>query len=111
MANYRDQSAKDAKQNYERMMVQAFVEAHRVLKPGALLVCVHPYLSTWDLPTLKDTLQHAGFVIIETWLLNTETPRLPVADDKETLPSSIILVARRSESQATNASASEACSE
>ncbi len=37
MANYRDQSAKDAKQNYERMMVQAFVEAYRALKPRASL--------------------------------------------------------------------------
>jgi putative DNA methylase len=76
------------------MMIQAFMEARRVLKPGAPLVCIHPYTSTGELPTLTDALQQAGFVLIETWKLSTEIRSYAHTPEEESLPSTIILVAR-----------------
>ncbi len=89
----RDQSEKDTKQNYEQMMVQAFVEAHRVLKPGAPLVCIHPDTS---LPTLKHALEHAGFDITYTWQLDSKKADDPIINRMVINPS-IILVARQRE--------------
>lgn len=94
MTDYRrDQSANDTKENYERMMAQAFVEAHRVLKPGAPLVCIHPDTSQ---PTLKQALERAGFDITYTWQLDTEKTDDSGTHRMGTTPS-IILVARQRE--------------
>jgi putative DNA methylase len=89
----RDQNENVPKQDYERMIIQAFVEAHRVLKPGAPLVCIHPDTA---LPTLKHALEHAGFDITYTWRLDAEKTDDPVAHRMGTNPS-IILVARQRE--------------
>ncbi len=92
-----NQNKKVAKQNYERMIAQTFVEAHRVLKPGAPLVCIYTENSKWGLTTLTDALRHAGFVLIETWPLDTEMTSRSILQDRETPTSNIILVARRRE--------------
>ena len=89
----RDQNENVPKQDYEQMITQAFVEAHRVLKPGAPLVCIHPDTS---LPTLKHALEHAGFDITYTWQLDAEKTGDPVVHRMGTNPS-IILVARQRE--------------
>ncbi len=100
MASYRHNKNKQAaKQGYEMMMAQAFSEAHRVLKPGAPLVCVYAHKTTLGWSTLIEALRHAGFVITEAWPLDTEMKARSVAQGTAALASSIFLVARRRESE------------
>ncbi len=80
-------------------MAQAFSEAHRVLKPGAPLVCVYAHKTTLGWSTLIEALRHAGFVITEAWPLDTEMKARSVAQGTAALASSIFLVARRRESE------------
>jgi len=102
MAAYRHNKNKEiARQSYETMMAQAFSEAHRVLKPGAPLVCVYAHKTTLGWSTLIEALRHAGFVITEAWPLDTEMKARSVAQGTAALASSIFLVARRRENEET----------
>jgi putative DNA methylase len=91
----------EAQRAYEDMMAQAFAEAHRVLRPGAPLVCVYAHKTTLGWSTLIESLQRAGFVIVEAWPLDTERPGRVRDINSAALASSIFLVARRRESQET----------
>ena len=74
-ATYRhggDKSA--ARAFYEREMAAAFAEAHRVLKPGAPLVCVYAHKTTLGWAALVEALRQARFTITEAWPLDTEMP-------------------------------------
>lgn len=84
-----------ARRFYEQEMAAAFVEAHRVLKPGAPLVCVYAHKTTLGWATLVDALRRAGFTITEAWPLDTEKPDRPVSMETASLASSIFLVARK----------------
>jgi len=86
---------------YEEMMAQAFVEAGRVLKPGAPLVIVYAHKTTLGWATLVDALREAGFVVTEAWPLDTEMGARIRAMDTASLASSIFLVARRREGSET----------
>ena len=55
-------------------MAAAFAEAHRVLKPGAPLVCVYAHKTTLGWATLVEALRSARFTITEAWPLDTEMP-------------------------------------
>jgi len=102
MASYRHNKSKEvARQSYETMMVQAFSEAYRVLKPGAPLVCVYAHKTTVGWSTLIEALRHSGFVIVEAWPLDTEMKSRTVAQGNASLASSIFLVARRRENEDT----------
>ena len=59
-------------------MAAAFAEAHRVLKPGAPLVCIYAHKTTLGWATLVDALRTAGFTITEAWPLDTEMPERSV---------------------------------
>ena len=75
VAPYRHHGSKDeARAFYEQMMAGAFAEAHRVLKPGAPLVCIYAHKTTLGWATLVDALRTAGFTITEAWPLDTEMP-------------------------------------
>jgi putative DNA methylase len=50
---------------YEREMAAAFAEAHRVLKPGAPLVCVYAHKTTLGWAALVEALRQARFTITE----------------------------------------------
>jgi len=89
----------EARRAYEDMMAQAFSEAHRVLKPGAPLVCVYAHKTTLGWSTLIDALRRAGFVIVEAWPLDTERPGRVRDIDSAALASSVFLVARRRENK------------
>lgn len=65
---------KIATEFYESMMAAAFAEAYRVLKPGALLVCIYAHKTTLGWATLVEALRIAGFTISEAWPLDTEMP-------------------------------------
>jgi putative DNA methylase len=102
MATYRHNKSKViARQGYETMMAQAFSEAHRVLKPGAPLVCVYAHKTTLGWSTLIEALRHSGFVIVEAWPLDTEMKARSIAQGTAALASSIFIVARRRENENT----------
>ena len=84
-----------ARQEYERMMAQAFAEAHRVLKPGGEMVVVYAHKTTLGWSTLVDALRKAGFTVQESWPLDTEMKARLLAMDTAALASSIFLIARK----------------
>jgi len=86
-----------ARAEYEKMMSQAFSEAHRVLKPGAPLVCVYAHKTTAGWATLIDAMRRAGFVVTEAWPIDTENPSRQRSKESSALASSIFLVAKRRE--------------
>lgn len=102
VAPYRFAGKKDeARAFYEQMMAGAFAEAHRVLKPGAPLVCIYAHKTTLGWSTLVDALRTAGFMITEAWPLDTEMPERSVGQGTASLASSIFLVARKRDASAT----------
>lgn len=101
VAAYRHQGHKDeARAFYEDMMAKAFAEAHRVLKPDGVMVCIYAHKTTLGWSTLVDALRRAGFVITEAWPLDTEMPERSVGQGTASLASSIFLVARKRASDA-----------
>jgi putative DNA methylase len=84
-----------AREFYEHEMASAFAEAHRVLKPGAPLVCVYAHKTTLGWSSLVEALRRARFAITEAWPLDTEMPERSRGQNSSTLASSIFLVARR----------------
>lgn len=99
MASHRHEGDREtARLFYEEQMAAAFSEAHRVLKPGAPLVCVYAHKTTLGWASLVDALRRAGFVIAEAWPLDTEMPERSRGQNSAALASSIFLVARRRDS-------------
>lgn len=94
-------SKEKARRSYEKMMVQAFSEAHRVLKPGGEMVVVYAHKTTLGWATLVDALRDAGFTVNEAWPLDTEKPGRLLAHETAALASSIFRVARKRDDLAT----------
>ena len=112
VAPYRHHGRKDeARAFYEQMMAGAFAEAHRVLKPGAPLVCIYAHKTTLGWATLVEALRTAGFTITEAWPLDTEMPERSVGQGTASLASSIFLVARRRDVDAGVGSESDVMAE
>jgi putative DNA methylase len=84
-----------ATETYESIMAAAFAEAHRVLKPGAPLVCIYAHKTTLGWATLVEALRTAGFTITEAWPLDTEMPERSRGQNSAALASSIFLVAQK----------------
>jgi len=96
VARYRHAGdADEARSFYENQMQQAFAEAHRVLKPGAPMVCVYAHKTTLGWAALVRALQRAGFTVTEAWPLDTEMPDRVGQMNTASLASSIFLVARK----------------
>src|SRR5262249_55551621 len=96
VAPYRHHGSKDeARAFYEGMMRQSFVEAHRVLKADAPLVCIYAHKTTLGWSSLVEALRSARFTITEAWPLDTEMPARSVGQGTASLASSIFLVARK----------------
>ncbi|MGD1105338.1 MAG: DUF1156 domain-containing protein [Terriglobia bacterium] len=85
---------------YETMMLGAFGEAARVLKPKASLVVVYAHKTTLGWSTLIDALRNSGFIVTEAWPLDTEFGGRLVSQESAALASSIFLVARKREGAA-----------
>lgn len=100
-AGRHNRSKEAAKAFYEQMMAQAFAQAQRTLKPGGPLVVVYAHKTTLGWATLVDALRTAGFTVTEAWPLDTERPGRVRDFNSAALSSSIFLVARRRESNAT----------
>ena len=90
-----------ARMFYEHMMADAFQEAGRCLRPGAPLVIVYAHKTTVGWATLVDALRRASFTVTEAWPLDTEMEARVRAVDTASLASSIFLVARRREGDAS----------
>ena len=95
MSSYRHSGDKEAARKfYEHAMAAAFAEAHRVLKPGAPLVCVYAHKTTLGWASLVEALRRSHFFITEAWPLDTEMTTA-LKTETASLASSIFLVARR----------------
>jgi putative DNA methylase len=86
---------------YEHTMQKAFAEAHRLLKPGAPMVCVYAHKTTSGWTTLINAMRDAGFAVVEAWPVEMERKARQNALETAALASSILLVARRREGTAT----------
>ncbi len=92
---------KAAKDAYEMMMARAFSEANRALKSFGTLTVVYAHKTTLGWSTLVDALRRTGFVVVEAWPMDTEKPGRIRAQESAALASSIFLVARKREANAT----------
>jgi len=84
-----------ATQAYEGMIGTSLREAHRVLKPNAILVVVYAHKTTLGWSTLVDAMRGAGFMVTEAWPLDTEMRTRLRGMSSSALASSIFLVARK----------------
>ncbi len=90
-----------ANEHYQDMMRRSFVEARRVLKPGAPLVCVYAHRTTEGWATLIRALVDAGLTVTEAWPIQTESRGRMNTLGAAALSDSIFFVARRREEAAT----------
>jgi len=88
-------SKEKATADYERLMAESFVQAHRALKPNGQMTVVYAHKTTVGWATLIDALRNAGFIVTEAWPLDTEKTGRRRAQDSAALASSIFLVARK----------------
>ena len=90
-----------AKMHYQDMMRRSFMEARRVLKPGAPLVCVYAHRTTEGWATLIRAFVDAGLTVTEAWPIQTEARGRTNALESAALSDSIFFVARRREETTT----------
>ena len=90
-----------ANEHYHNLMRRSFVEARRVLKPGAPLVCVYAHKTTEGWATLIRALVDAGLTVTEAWPVQTESRGRMNTLNAAALSDSIFFVARRREEAAT----------
>lgn len=86
---------------YEEMMAASFREANRVLKAGGQMVVVYAHKTTLGWSTLVDALRASGLTVTEAWPLDTERSSRFRAQESAALASSIFLVARKRDGEAT----------
>lgn len=100
-AAYRQGGSQElAKATYQRMMLQSFKEASRVLKPSSSMVTIYAHKTTSGWSTLVDAMREAGFEVVEAWPLDTELQTGVTKQDMAMLASSISIVSRKRESTA-----------
>lgn len=88
-------SSERAQEFYEELMSRAFLEARRVLKPGAPLVCVYAHKTTEGWTTLINSFVNAGLAVTEAWPIQTEARGRVRSLGSAALSDSIFFVARR----------------
>lgn len=100
-AAYRQGGKQKARTYYEDCLFDSLREAHRVTKPGGILIVVYAHKTTLGWATLVDALRRAGYEVAEAWPLATETKARVAHQGDAALASSIFLVARRREAPET----------
>lgn len=100
-ASEHDGDSERAEQHYREVMAKSFVQARRVLKPGAPLVCVYAHKTTEGWASLIKALAPAGLMVTEAWPLQTEAKGRTNALQAAALSDSIFFSARRRESNET----------
>lgn len=96
-----DGDGERAEAHYRQIMERSFVEARRVLKPGAPLVCVYAHKTTEGWASLIKALVPAGLTVTEAWPIQTEARGRTNALEAAALSDSIFFVARRRGSDGT----------
>ena len=96
-----DGDTERANEHYHNLMRRSFVEARRVLKPGAPLVCVYAHRTTEGWATLIRALVDAGLTVTEAWPIQTESRSRMNTLGAAALSDSIFFVARRREEATT----------
>lgn len=97
-AAYRQGGKQKARNYYEDCLFESLREAHRVTKPGGILIVVYAHRTTLGWATLVDALRRAGYEVAEAWPLTTETKARVAHQGDAALASSVFFVARRRES-------------
>jgi putative DNA methylase len=97
----RQENSGTAKEFFEHNLGKAFREIYRVLKPGGMAVIVYAHKSTQGWETVINALLDSGLIISGAWPLNTEMQTRLNSNETAALASSIYIVARKSERQAT----------
>lgn len=100
-ANRHDGNSTDAKTAYEDGMAQAFIQMHSTLKENGRLVVVfaHKDPEAWE--TLVSALIRAGFTTTAAWPIKTERTNRPVSSYRAFLSSSVWLVLKKRDSDAS----------
>jgi putative DNA methylase len=96
-AAYRQGGKLQARNYYEDTLFQSLREAHRVTRPGGILIVVYAHKTTLGWATLVDGLRRSGYEVAEAWPLNTEQKSRIAHQGDAALASSIFLVAKRIE--------------
>jgi putative DNA methylase len=94
-AAYRQGGKVAAKTFYEDCLFLSLQQAHRVTKPGGILVMVYAHKTTLGWSTLVDAIRRAGYEVSEAWPLDTEKRGRAAHQTDAALASSIFLVARK----------------
>jgi len=89
------------KQFFEETLKQSFQEIYRVLKPNGIAVIVYAHKSMEGWETLINSLLDSGLVMTGAWPLHTEMASRLRASESAALASSIYIVCRKMERQAT----------
>ncbi len=92
------QRMKVAGNHYHKLMLASFTETNRLLKSDGILTVFFSHSSTKAWSRLVTVLMGAGFKIISSWPVHTEMSQRPTAKGKEVIDSSIIVVARKRDS-------------
>ena len=100
-AAYRQGGKDAARTHYEDCMFRSLQEAHRVTKPGGILVVVYAHKTTLGWSTLVDAFRRAGYMLTEAWPLDTETKARVAHRGDAALATSIFLVGRRRDAHTT----------
>lgn len=91
----RDGGIEKSKKFFEEMIVKAFKEIHRVLKPDGIAVIVFAHKSTDAWETIINALLNSGLYLTASWPLHTEMKARLNAKETAALASSIYMVCRK----------------
>ncbi len=80
---------------YQRLMTDAFREAHRVLRDDGVLTVMFTHIQQSAWAALFESLIAAGFTITATWPVQTESQHSLHIANKNAAQSTVILVARK----------------
>ena len=84
-----------ARERFETMLLQAFREIHRVLKPDGIAVIVFAHKTTEAWETVLSALAEAGLRTTMAWPIHTEMQARLRAQESAALASSIYMVCRK----------------
>jgi len=101
--NMGENPEKLANQDYEAKMALAFAEYYRVLRPDGVMTVQfnHKESGAWDV--LAKSLIDAGFEITASWAVSTENPQNLHQAQKNSVSSTVLLVCRKRDPNASQA--------
>lgn len=86
---------------FEKMLTKSFREINRVLRPKGIATIVYTHTSTSGWESLINSLLDSGLVVTGAWPIHTEMRERLMAKESAALASSIYIVARKLDREAT----------